>query len=173
MREGKGEEPFRVFIVVEKSRGIGSERGWMRASRRAVRVWEFSGTACSGMSEEGLESLFPLSDVAVMGLTAVLGRLPTIVRRVHQVVDAALEARPDVLVIIGQPGFHPCGRQARSQAGTAHSDRRLCVSVRLGMAPGRARKMARYVDHLLGILPSSRPCTNASAAPVAAMWGIR
>ncbi len=35
-----------------------------------------------------------------MGITAVLERLPTIIRRVHQTVDAVIAEQPDLLLII-------------------------------------------------------------------------
>ncbi|MEI2386088.1 lipid-A-disaccharide synthase [Breoghania sp. JC706] len=153
MREEDGEASFRVFIVVGEESGDRLGARLMRALKARCPHVEFSGTAGSGMSEEGLESLFPLSDVAVMGLTAVLGRLPTIVRRVHQVVDAALAARPDILVIIDSPDFtHAVAKRIRKRAPHIPIVDYVSPSV-WAWRPGRARKMARYVDHLLGILP--------------------
>ena len=52
----------------------------------------FSGVGGDAMAAEGCTSLFPLSDIAVMGISAVIPRLPRLIRRVHQTVDAVLAA---------------------------------------------------------------------------------
>lgn len=66
----------------------------------------FAGVGGPRMAEQGLVSLHPMSDLAVMGLVEVLPRIHTINRRFRQTV-ADLEAkRPDVLVTIDAPGYN-------------------------------------------------------------------
>lgn len=113
----------------------------------------FEGTGGERMAREGLRSIFPLSDIAVMGLTAVLQNLPTIIRRVHETVEAAIAAKPDVLVIIDSPDFtHNVAKRVRKRAPEIPIVDYVSPSV-WAWRPGRARKMARYVDHLLAVLP--------------------
>ncbi len=50
----------------------------------------YCGVGGERMTALGLKSFFDMSDVSVMGLSAVLARLPLIVRRVYQTVDAAI-----------------------------------------------------------------------------------
>ena len=52
------------------------------------------GLAGERMQARGMASLFPIGDVAVMGLGSIVAHLPRIVRRVHQTVDAVLAASP-------------------------------------------------------------------------------
>src|SRR5690606_27920948 len=76
----------------------------------------FSGVGGETMESEGLDSLFPLADVAVMGPLAILARLPKLVRRVYQTVDAGLKSDPDCVVIIDSPEFtHPIAKRIRKQ----------------------------------------------------------
>lgn len=113
----------------------------------------FSGVGGEAMAREGLRSLFPLSDVAVMGPAAILARLPKLVRRVYQAVDAALEANPDVAVIIDSPEFtHPIARRIRKRRPDIPIVNYVSPSV-WAWRPGRARKMRRYVDHVMALLP--------------------
>ncbi|PTW61149.1 lipid-A-disaccharide synthase [Breoghania corrubedonensis] len=153
MSEEEDVRPFRVFIVVGEDSGDQLGARLMHALKQRYPRVEFAGTGGFRMAEEGLETIFPLSDIAVMGLTAVLGRLPTIVRRVHQTVDAAVAAGPDVLVIIDSPDFtHAVAKRVRKKAPHIPIVDYVSPSV-WAWRPGRARKMAVYVDHLLGILP--------------------
>ncbi|MDJ0929675.1 lipid-A-disaccharide synthase [Breoghania sp.] len=153
MNKKTDEKPFRVFMVVGEESGDQLGARLMRALKERHTHVEFSGTAGPGMQAEGMESIFPLSDIAVMGLSAVLGRLPTIIRRVHQAVDAAVAANPDVLVIIDSPDFtHAVAKRVRKAAPHIPIVDYVSPSV-WAWRPGRARRMAAYVDHLLGILP--------------------
>lgn len=147
-------DAVKVFTVVGEESG---DQLGARLMEALVRQTEgrarFSGIGGSRMEALGLTSLFPLHDIAVMGITAVLGRLPTIVRRVHQTVDAALAADPDVVVIIDSPDFtHQVAKRIRRKRPGLPIVDYVSPSV-WAWRPGRARRMAVYVDHLLALFP--------------------
>ena len=113
----------------------------------------YSGVGGERMLARGLNSVFNMSDVSVMGLSAVLARLPLIVRRVYQTVDAVVAADPDVLVIIDSPDFtHNVASRVRKRAPHVPVVGYVSPSV-WAWRPGRARKMSHYVDELLALLP--------------------
>ena len=148
------------------------------------------------MAHEGFVPLFPIEDVAVMGPMSILPRLPRIVRRVYQTVDAALAAAPDAVVIIDSPEFtHPIAKRIRKRAPHIPIIDYVSPSV-WAWRPGRAKRMRRYVDHVLALLPfepdaharlGGPPCTyvghpliekldeiqNADAAALARRLGWR
>ncbi len=114
---------------------------------------EFAGVGGELMEAEGLHSLFPLNEVAVMGLTAVLPRLPTIIKRVYQTVDAACAFSADIVVIIDSPEFtHAIARRIRRKMPQIPIVNYVSPSV-WAWRPGRAKKMTAYVDHILALLP--------------------
>jgi lipid-A-disaccharide synthase len=105
------------------------------------------------MQARGLSSLFPIADVAVMGLGSVVRHLPRIYRRVQQTVASVLAARPDALVIIDSPGFtHSVARRVVRARPELPVVGYVSPSV-WAWRPGRAPRMAAYVDHLLALLP--------------------
>ena len=65
----------------------------------------FAGIGGEQMAAPGLASLFPLQDLALMGLLEVLPRLHHLRRRLHQTVADIAARRPDVVVTIDSPGF--------------------------------------------------------------------
>ena len=114
---------------------------------------EFSGVGGEAMEAQGLQSMFPLSDVTVMGPLAILKRLPTLVRRVYQAVDGVIAARPDVVVIIDSPEFtHPIAKRIRKRMPDVPIIDYVSPSV-WAWRPGRAKRMTRYIDHVLALLP--------------------
>lgn len=113
----------------------------------------FEGVGGKRMEARGLASLFPMSDIAVMGITAVVARLPSLVKRVYQTVDAIVAARPDILVIIDSPEFtHNVARRVRRKLPALPIVNYVSPSV-WAWRPGRAKRMRPYVDHVLALKP--------------------
>ncbi len=143
-----------IFIVAGEHSGDHLGAKLMAAMKRQSQSpLIFSGVGGEMMEAEGLKSLFPLSDVAVMGPAAILARLPKLVRRVYQTVEAARLASPDGVVIIDSPEFtHPIAKRIRKHDPSIPIVDYVSPSV-WAWRPGRARKMRPYVDHLLALLP--------------------
>ncbi|CTQ54793.1 Lipid-A-disaccharide synthase [Roseibium album] len=143
-----------ICLVAGEESGdqLGSEliRSLNETLEGSVRYCGVGGERMTGL---GLTSFFPMSDVSVMGISAVLARLPLIVRRVYQTVDAVIAAEPDVLVIIDSPDFtHSVAKRVRKRAPHIPIVGYVSPSV-WAWRPGRAKKMSAYVDELLALLP--------------------
>lgn len=66
---------------------------------------EFIGIGGKNMTDMGLKTLFPISDLAVMGIFEVLAHARTLTNRIKQTVDAILQEKPDIVLTIDSPGF--------------------------------------------------------------------
>ncbi|MFZ4808229.1 MAG: lipid-A-disaccharide synthase [Hyphomicrobiaceae bacterium] len=146
--------PLTLFIVTGEHSGDALGGKLMAALKRHhAGPIRFLGVGDAAMAAEGLASLYPMTEVAVMGPLAILKRLPWIVRRVYQTVDAALAAEPDAVIIIDAPEFtHPIAKRIRKRAPQIPIIDYVSPTV-WAWRPGRARKMRPYVDHLLALLP--------------------
>jgi lipid-A-disaccharide synthase len=139
--------------VVGEESGDQLGAGLIDAIRRIRPDARFVGVAGERMKARGMESLFPVGDVAVMGLGSIVAHLPRIVRRGYQAVAAIVEACPDVLVIIDSPGFtHAVAKRVARRAADMPIVNYVSPSV-WAWNPGRAPRMRRYVDHVLALLP--------------------
>jgi lipid-A-disaccharide synthase len=94
-----------IYLVAGEASGDVLGARLMAAIRRLRPDARFAGVGGARMAEQGLDSLFPLSDLAVMGLVEVLPRIRHLRRRLHQVNADIARLRPDVLVTIDSPGF--------------------------------------------------------------------
>jgi lipid-A-disaccharide synthase len=145
---------LRVFLVVGEHSGDQLGFKLMRALREATGgAVAFSGVAGEAMEAEGLRSLFPLADIAVMGILPVIAKLPRLLARIRQTAQAAIAAQPDVLVIIDSPDFtHRVARRVRKALPDLPIVDYVSPSV-WAWRPGRAKAMRAYVDCLLALLP--------------------
>ena len=124
----------------------------MKALKRLTegRV-RLSGVGGEGMREEGLCSLFPISDIALMGLVEIIPRLYVIRKRIGETVAQILVDQPDVVVSIDAPGFcYDVWKGLR----TTNIPLIHCVAPSVwAWRPGRAKKFAAELDHLFALLP--------------------
>ena len=119
-----------------------------------VRIGGVGGRA---MAAQGLKTLFPLDDTAVMGLREVVPKIPLILRRVRQVCDLALATRPDALILIDSPDFtHRIARRLKRLDPSMPTIGYVAPQVWASRAY-RARAMARNFDLLLALLPFEPP----------------
>jgi len=147
-------KPSRLFVIACEESGDRLGGALMRALRStSPRAIDFIGIGGTDMAEQGLASLFPIDDLAIVGFNAVFARLPLLVRRINETVDAVLREQPDGLIIIDSPDFtHRVARRVRKTAPEIPIVDYVSPSV-WAWRPGRARAMRRYVDHLLALLP--------------------
>jgi lipid-A-disaccharide synthase len=144
----------KIFLVATEESGDRLGAGLMKVLRQrlggAVR---FDGVGGQSMAQEGLSSRFPIEDLSIMGFAAVVQRLPLILRRIRETVDAVMEVKPDLLVIIDSPDFtHRVARRVRARRPEIPIVDYVSPSL-WAWRPGRAKAMRRYVDHVLALLP--------------------
>jgi hypothetical protein len=85
---------MKIFIVAGEHSGDALGGKLIAALKRLhAGSLTFAGVGGEDMAREGFVSLFPIEDVAVMGPMSILPRLPRILRRVYQTVDAAVRSR--------------------------------------------------------------------------------
>lgn len=146
--------PLRLYLIAGEHSGDALGAKLMAEIRaRLGHGVVFDGVGGEEMGAQGLVSLFPLSDVAVMGPINIARQLPRLIDRVHQVVRDAVAVAPDAVVIIDSPEFtHPIAKRIRARLPQVPVIDYVSPSV-WAWRPGRAKKMRAYVDHVLALLP--------------------
>jgi lipid-A-disaccharide synthase len=151
---------MRIMLVAGEASGdaLGGPLMAAMKSRSDVQL-EFIGVGGPAMIAQGLNSLFPLSDLSVMGITEILPRLRTILRRLKQTEQLAVARRPDLILTIDSPGFNfRLGQRLKGQGiPLVH----YVAPTVWAWKPGRARKIAQFLDHLLVLLPFEPPYFEA------------
>jgi lipid-A-disaccharide synthase len=155
---GDGQAAPFIFIVAGEPSGDALGGALMAALReRAGNRVRFAGIGGESMAEQGLSSLVPLSDLAVAGIAEVLPRAPLILRRVRETARAIQEMRPDAVVTIDSSGFSWRIAHRLRRAGERLPLIHYVAPMVWAWRTGRARRMARWYDHLLTLLPFEPP----------------
>jgi lipid-A-disaccharide synthase len=81
----------------------------------------------------------------------VLPHLPRLIKRLNQTTEAVLTLRPDVVVTVDSPDF--CLRVAHRLHGSGIPVVHYVAPQLWAWRPGRARRLAKRIDHLMALLP--------------------
>ena len=143
-----------VMLVVGETSGDTLGAALMTSVREVLgdRV-SFSGVGGPRMKAQGLSSIFPMTDIAVMGPREVIPRLPLILRRMSETTRHAVETQPDLVVIIDSPDFtHTVAKRIHKKAPEVPIANYVSPSV-WAWRRGRAKAMATYLRKVLALLP--------------------
>lgn len=166
--------PIRLAVVAGEESGDLLAADLVAALRRLTgRDIVLTGVGGEHLAAEGLTSLFDPSEIALMGISAVVSRLPSLIRRISTTADAIVRARPDLLLIVDSPDFtHRVARKVRARMPGLPIVDYVCPSV-WAWRPGRAKAMRGYVDHVLCLLPFEPGALKRLDGPPATYVGHR
>lgn len=153
------EAPLKLFLIAGEPSGDSLGAALMDSVREKSPEITFSGIGGPLMESRGLVSLFPMQDLAVMGLAEILPRLRLILRRIRECVAAIEREKPDVVVTIDSPDFTlRVARAVRRRMGRAAPKFVHYVAPSVwAWRPGRAKKLAGIVDAVMCLLPFEPP----------------
>ena len=140
-----------MVLAGEPSGDILGARLMAALAERADGDVRFGGVGGEAMAAHGLQSIVPMEELSVMGFFEIVPRIPRLLRRIRQTATAVRRARPDALVTIDSPGFN--FRVAARLTGRGFPVIHYVAPQVWAWRPGRARTIARFVDHLLLVLP--------------------
>ena len=140
-----------VFLIAGEASGDVLGARLMAALRAQHEGLVFSGIGGARMAEAGLESIFPMQELAVMGLAEILPRIFALKRRINQTIETIKATRPDIVVTIDSPGF--CLRVLKAISGTGITRVHYVAPQVWAWRQERVKHYPGLWDELLCLLP--------------------
>ncbi|MFM7620941.1 MAG: lipid-A-disaccharide synthase [Alphaproteobacteria bacterium] len=117
---------------------------------------KFSGVGGKNMISQGLQTIFPMEDLTVMGFVEVLPYLPKLISRINQTADYLKQIQPQIVITIDSPDF--CFRVIKKIKSHKKIKKIHLIAPSVwAYREGRAKKIAKLYDLLLAILPFEPP----------------
>jgi len=143
--------PVRILISAGEASGEMYGAGLIEALRHRDPSLKFFGVGGERMRAAGCDTVIDAKDLAVVGITEILGQLPKIYNLFRRLIAEADKRRPDLAIVIDSPAFN--WRVARHM-------RRRSVPVVYYVCPqfwawrqGRVRLLRKYINKALVIFP--------------------
>jgi lipid-A-disaccharide synthase len=144
---------LRLFITAGEASGDQLGAALIKDIRGDAPDTRFSGVGGPLMLDQGLQPIFPLADIEVMGFVPVLKRLPQLLRRIRQTTAAILAEKPDVVVLIDAQDF---SKRVAKQVRVALPELPIIGYVAPSVwawRPHRARALKPLLDHVMAVFP--------------------
>ena len=143
--------PLRIGIVAGEASGDNLAAGLIKAICQQLPDTVFEGVAGPRMKEAGCHCLFPMQELAVMGLVEVVKHLPRLLSIRRQLRRHFLENPPDIFIGVDAPDFN---------LGLENALKRAAIPTLHYVSPSvwawrkyRVRKIAASVDCILTLFP--------------------
>ena len=145
---------MKIFIIAGEDSGDKLGSAIIDSLREAFDgSINFVGIGGNGMMNRGLDSIFPMSDLSVMGLVEIALQYQNLKNRLNQTIQSILDEKPDILLTIDAPEF--CFRVAK-KIKLSNKDIPIAHYVAPSVwawRPKRAKKISEFVDHILALFP--------------------
>ena len=163
-----------IAIIVGEESGDLLGADLVRSLKRHLSAdLKIIGVGGEHLQAEGLLSIIDPSEIALMGISAILKKLPRLLGHVSTVASTLISAKPDVLIIIDSPEFtHRVARKVRAALPHIPVINYICPSV-WAWRPKRAKAMTAYIDEVLCILPFEPEELQRLGGPMGTFVGHR
>jgi lipid-A-disaccharide synthase len=155
MTEKEDQLPLFFIIAGEPSGDLLGARLMQSLRERTGGRVRFMGIGGDRMIAEGLRSLFSQHELTHFGIFEVLSHLPRLIFRIRQTIAAIRRLRPAALITIDSPDF--CFNVAKALKGQGIPLIHYVAPTVWIWRPRRAKKIAKFLDHLLALLPFEPP----------------
>jgi lipid-A-disaccharide synthase len=156
-----------MLVTAEASSGDALGAALARALKKRLGGdrTRFVGVGGAAMAREGIDSPFDVSELSIVGMFEGLMAYPKVVRRVGETASLAAREKPDIAVLIDSWGFTlRVAQRLRRQTPDLPLIKYVGPQV-WATRPGRAKTLARTVDHLLAINTFDAPYFEAEGLP--------
>lgn len=148
----------KIYIIAGEASGDRLGAQAMAELKDSYPEAEFFGIGGAQMTERGLQSLFPMEELSVMGVFEILPNLMHLLKRIKQTIENVEEVAPDLLLTIDSPDF--CFRVAKAVHKRGKTNAKFVHYVAPTLwawRAGRAKKIAKFLDGILCLLPFEPP----------------
>lgn len=146
------------YLIAGEDSGDGLGSALMRELKIRDPRAQFYGVGGPLMQAEGMQSLFPYHELALLGFTEILPHLFNILSRVEQVAEDIRVKRPAVVLTIDCPGFNKrVVKKLRDAKVQGIRFVHYVAPTVWAYRPRRAQKFAKLFDELLVLLPFEPP----------------
>lgn len=157
-------EPIHIYLIAGEPSGDALAARLMQAlTEKTDGAVVFSGVGGPLMHKQGLKSLFPMSDLSVMGVAEIVPKLPMLINRINKTINSINELSPAIVITVDAPDF--CHRVAKKIRPLNIPMVHYVAPSVWAWRPARARKIARLYDHLLTLLPFEPPYFEKEGLP--------
>jgi lipid-A-disaccharide synthase len=156
---------IKVAIIAGEASGDFLGAKLMKEISNYINVKSYFGVGGENMKKAGFDSIFPMEDISIIGLSGIIFNLKSLIRKINFTKSHIVSNNPKILIIIDCPEFsHRVAAKVKKSLPGIIIINYVSPSI-WAWRKNRATKMNRYIDHVLSILPFEKEMYNKLNGP--------
>jgi lipid-A-disaccharide synthase len=156
----KSQENLKIFIIAgEPSGDVLAAKLMKQIKQQSSKKVDFIGLGGSKMQEQGLNSIFSISELSIMGFAEIVPHIPHLLKRINQTAKKIISSKADIVITVDSPGF--CFRVIKklNQNNLSKNIKKVHLIAPSVWAynESRAEKISKLYNLLLAVLPFEPP----------------
>lgn len=143
----------RIFIIAGEASGDYLGGRLMNDIKSIRNDIEFSGIGGTNMINAGLQPIFSIDQLSIIGIWEVVKRAIYIKKKINETVQKILDYKPNAVVTIDFPGFTSRVSKALKAVDSSVPIIHYVAPSVWAWRSSRAKNMHKYIDKLLALLP--------------------
>ncbi|MET3589938.1 lipid-A-disaccharide synthase [Bartonella silvatica] len=168
------DNPLKIAVVAGEESGDSLGADLISClSQQTERSIHLIGVGGRHLKALGLKSFFDFHDISLIGLGAVLRKLPLLFMHIRKLSKFIAQERPDCLIIIDSPDFtHRVAKKVRILAPSIPIIKYIAPTV-WAWRPERAKAMCEFIDHVFAVFPFEQQVMQDLEGPATTYVGHR
>ena len=143
----------KIYIVAGEPSGDILGDKLIKTLQKKLNSPIFNGVGGERMQSNNFISLFEMSDIYIFVIFPVLKKLFFLVNKINDVVNDIIQKKPNIIILIDSPDFnHRVAKKVKRHLPDVPIVCYVAPTV-WAWRQGRAKKMSKYFDHLLSVIP--------------------
>ena len=142
----------KIYVIVGEESGENIAVDIISKLKRITNL-ELYGVGGAKLEELGLKSIFPFTELSIMGLIEILPKIPKLIFLINKTVMDITKVNPDLIITVDSPDFSfrvlKKIKEKKSNFKTLH----IVAPTVWAWKSKRAKKISKYVDNLFVLFP--------------------
>ncbi len=155
---------MKIFLVAGEESGdiLGADLMSALKIKYPKTEFIFRGIGGARMESHGLNSLFPMQELSLMGIAEIVPQIPHLLKRITETADAVETFQPDIFLTIDAPDFSfRVAKQIKKRALSIPFKVHYVAPTVWAWRPKRAEKISKLYDAILCLFPFEPPYFEA------------
>lgn len=145
----------KIMIIAGEPSGDFIAAQLMKSLKKKYPTIIFEGIGGQHMQAQGLQSIYPLQELSIMGFFEDFGKYYGVYKKLKELKERLIKNKPDLLITVDFPGFNfRLGKMIKGQ-GVRHIH--YVAPTVWAWKAWRAKMVAKFLDHLFCIFPFEPP----------------
>ncbi len=142
----------KIYVIVGEESGENIADILLSSLKKYIK-FKLYGIGGQKLENKGLKSLFPFTELSIMGLIEVIPKIPKVLLLINKTVNNIIDIKPDIVITVDAPDFSFRVLKKLKSKNRSFKTLHIVAPTVWAWKSKRAKKMSNFVDNLFVLFP--------------------